>query len=372
MRFAVVEYNSKSGDIWRHADKHPNYLANPLTEIDPTSFGCYVSALKGEHVPLTKLATAGPAPLTLLRKVFKRLTGKWPLYSLQYLSRFDVILMVHQLSDAHELVAATRRLKNKLPQLIIIGVPTQPYGPLREAVDDNHSVRQQLIDFIDACDIFVSVVRNTVGWYEDLAQTPVKYLPQPYPSAFAGQNFLPRNQKDPIILVAGVTQRDDIKKGQLVAKALQKKFPHYQIQIPKVPDLSYNARNLHGTQYKEQPFEQWREHLKTLARATLVINTDYTQTRGRVQTDCAAVGTVSLGANSDGQRDLYPSLMGSPSDTVEQLVAQASQLLTNPDHYQQTADTACERLAKYDYSESADRLRLLVKTFRQSSGKTSP
>lgn len=374
MKFAVIEYSSKSGAVWKHTDEHPNYLADPQKEIDPTSFGCYVSALKGEHVPLTGLIV-GPVEQVsnyaiVYRKVFKRLSGSWPkAYSIEYLKKFDTILMVHQLSDAHEMVSLTRRLKKAKPETFIAGVPTQPYRILRESVEKDQKAKHDLVDFINACDVFVVVVKNTVRWYKSMSKVPVVYVPQPYPTSFASQNFLPRQKKGKSILVAGVTQRNNIKQGQTVARELQKKFPEYLIYVPKVHDMDYDETNLKDARYELFPFEQWRDHLKTLAKTMLVINTDYTLTRGRVQTDCAAVGTPSIGGNSDGQRDLFPELVSSKDTSVAELVTLGTKLLTDDGYYNSVATYASEQLKKYDYEESATRMHMLVRTCEKTSEK---
>lgn len=363
MKFAVVEYRSKSGGIWRHTNSRPNYLADPQTEIDPTSFGCYVSALAGEHIPLTALITGPvnnlPGPVRFYRKIVKRLTGSWPAYNIDYLMSFDVLLVVHQLSNAHEMSrlvsnVTMKQFNNRRP--FVIGVPTQPYGLLKAATDADRQARQNLIDFINHCDVFISVVRSTVGWYEDLSPKPVKYLPQPYPVSYATQFAQPRVKKDKSILVAGVTQRPNIRQGQLVARELQKKFPAYRILIPKVPDNDYDLTNLATSRYTVLPFEPWRDHLLTLAKTMLVINTDYTQTRGRVQTDCAAVGTISLGGNSDGQDDLWPALRSTPATPTQELIKHGVRLLADATFYDQTAANAANQLKKYDYPACAVRL----------------
>ncbi len=366
MKFAVLEYNSKSGDVWRHTAAKPNYLANPQKEIDPTSFGCYVSALSGEHIPLKGLIT-GPvttvsSPTRFYRKLVKRITGSWPSYNIDYLLQFDALLVVHQLSDAHEMVHVLRQLKaqrkNNRPRLI--GVPTQPYGQLRPAVESDPKTRQNLVSFINECDVFVSVVLSTIGWYENLSQTPIKYLPQPYPVDYAAQQWKPRSQKEKTILVAGVTQRENIKQGQIVARELQKKFPEYTITVPKVAEYEYDFSELAHTNYTVLPFEQWQEHLQTLAKTTLVINTDYTQTRGRVQTDCAATGTPSLGGNSDGTLDLFPELVSQPETSTETLIKTGEQLVTDEAYYHKVTTHARTALEKYNYEESAKRLQQLA------------
>src|SRR3989338_8201006 len=134
MRFAVIEYTSKTGNIWRHRPGQPNYLEDPVKVIDPTSFGCYVSALAGEHIPLTKLIGTHH----LLKRAVKKITGSWPRnYPLDYLKKFDTLLVVHQISNAHEIAAFVKRLKRELPHLFILGVPTQPYGLLRPHLENN-------------------------------------------------------------------------------------------------------------------------------------------------------------------------------------------------------------------------------------------
>lgn len=378
MKFAVLEYNSKSGEVWRHTDTKPNYLADPKKEIDPTSFGCYVSALAGEHIPLEGLIV-GPvtkicSPTRFYRKLIKRVSGSWPSYNIEYLLQFDALLVVHQLSDAHEMVNVLRKIRAKRVastpsnspsdrgrnRPYLIGVPTQPYGQLRPATEADPKAHQNLVDFINECDVFVSVVLSTVGWYENLSQTPITYLPQPYPVDFAANYRQPRDKKDKTILVAGVTQRENIKQGQIVARELQKQFPAYQIIIPKVEEYDYDFSELTSAKYTVLPFEQWQGHLQTLAKTTLVINTDYTQTRGRVQTDCAAVGTPSLGGNSDGAVDLFPELVSQPETSTSDLIKLGEKLLTDGAYYENIITHARGALQKYDYERSAERLRSLA------------
>ncbi|MFH1353924.1 MAG: hypothetical protein ABIH36_01425 [bacterium] len=362
MNFAVIEYTSKSGQVWRHRPGQPNYLQDPAKVIDPTSFGCYVSALAGEHIPLTKLIGTG----SLLKRIIKKLTGSWPQnYSLEYLRKFDCLIVVHQISNAHEVTAFVERLKRELPRLFIFGVPTQPYGILKPHLEKNDRARHNFVEYMNACDVFLTVVKDTKSWYESLTTTPVEYLPQIYPAHFAAKFFKAQQQKDKVLFVAGVTSRPEIIRGLRVARALQKEFPDYIIQVTRIPGIDMNLSELAGANYEVLPFQQWRQHLPELAKKMLVINTDYTLTRGRVQVDCAAVGTPSLGANSDGQTDLYPLLASRPETSVEELVSLGQKLLTDETYYQQTVQTAQHKLQKYDYEESAVRLQLLVKSYRK-------
>lgn len=368
MNFAVLEYTSKTGKIWHHTPEHPNYLADPVKEIDPTSFGCYVSALAGEHIPLTSLIL-GPdsktsKPIQLYRKAVKRITGDWPQYNIDYLRQFDALLIVHQLSDAHELVSLLKKLRENTKRPLMLGVPTQPFGILKDAFAKDSNAKTDFINFMDGCDVFISIVEDTVDWYQNMTKTKVIYVPQPYPSAFASQNFLPREQKEKTILLAGVTQRDNIKKGHLVATELKKRFPDYEILIPRVQDMDYDFSLLKNTAYKLQPFEKWHDHLKTIAKSMLVINTDFTFTRGRVQTDCAATGTPSLGCNSDGQKDLFPDLFITSDTPVETIVQQAIRLIEDPAYYTSITTQARENLEKYDYKQSAERLTALINSLK--------
>lgn len=374
MKFAVVEYTSKSGKIWRHQEGKPNYLADPEKEIDPTSFGSYVSALGGEHIPITGFITGDinkPNKVTVVfNKVYKRLTGSWPqTYSIKYMEKFDFILLVHQLSDAHEITAFGQRLKQTYPHIFIVGVPTQPYGLLRKKLDDDPKTTQELTDFIDACDVFLSVVKETKDYYANMSSTEVVYLPQIYPTHYASKQFLPWEKKDKSIFVAGITDRPDIAKGFLVAKQLQKEFPEYDIKVTQIPGVEMDFSNLEGATYSIAPFDPWREHLPWLAKQAMVINTDYTLTRGRVQVDAAAVGTPALGSNSDGQTDLFPELAATEDTSVETLVEMGRKLLSDHEYYAKTAQYGLERLKKYDFEESAARILLLVKSHQEGIDK---
>lgn len=366
MKFGVVEYSSKTGTVWRHHDDHPNFLADPQKEMDPTSFGCYVSALKGEHIPLLGLILGPVAEvsprLRLWRRSFKKITRSWPAnYSLDYFSSFDVLLVVHQISDGHEVTALTKRLRAAYPQLCIMGVPTQPYGILKQHMDVNPEWLADFKEFMSNCNVFISIVKQTVPLWQQLSRTPVVYLPQPYPTTYTQQFFKSRNQKQKRIFVAGVPTRDDIKRGYLVAQKIQEHLPEYTIHVTETPEGAWPRELLQTARYEILPFEQWREHLATLSQTSLVINTDYTLTRGRVQVDCAAVGTPSIGANSDGQVDLYPQLPADANTSVEILVEQGLRLLQEEGWYTSIARYAHQQLEHLGYEQSAARLRELAR-----------
>lgn len=357
MKFAVIEYTSKTGMIWQHTSQRPNYVCDPQTEIDPTSFGCYVSALEGEHIPITYLVKP-----TLWKRTYKKITGSWPPYDISYLKQFNVLLIVHQISNGHEVTALTQRIRKELPHIKILGVPTQPYGILKDHWEEHPTWLKDFRLFMDTCHVFITIVQSTLPVWKKLTTTPVEYIPQPYPDHFAGKHFKPLHLKEKIIFVAGRTARNNISKGLQAAALLQKKFPDYIIHVTKIdePNEVFNTSALEDAKYTFEPFQPWREHLEYLSKASLVINTDYTQTRGRVQADCAAVGTPSIGADSDAQVDLFPDLPASHKQSVNDIVSQGHQLLADTTFYNQVAKKAQSRLTEYAYVKSADRIRRLV------------
>lgn len=357
MKFAVLEYRSKTGSIWRHTPQKPNYLCDPQTEMDPTSFGCYVSALAGEHIPITTLVRP-----TIIKRLYRKIIGRWPAYDISYLKQFSTLLIVHQISDGHEITALTKRIRTQLPHIKILGVPTQPFGILRDHWAEHPVWLQDFKEFMDTCHVFVTIVESTLPQWQKMTKTRVEYVPQPYPVEFAGKNFKTHSEKQKIIYVAGRTDRYNIAKGLQVAARLQSKFPEYEIQVTKIdePGEVFDTAGLGNARYTFQPFMAWREHLAYLANCMLVINTDYTQTRGRVQADCAAVGTPSIGADSDAQVDLFPGLPAHPKQDISELLNQATHLLTSSDYYAEVVRTAGERLQRYSYTKSATRLRQLV------------
>lgn len=78
--------------------------------------------------------------------------------------------------------------------------------------------------------------------------------------------------------------------------------------------------------------------------------------------DCAAVGTPSIGADSDAQLDLYPSFASTPKTKVEEITNTAISLLSNSDLYIKTTNFATNKLPFYNYPASATRVNELVKS----------
>ena len=354
MKFAVIEYDSKSGDIWRHTKQRPNYLADPKNEIDPTSFGCYVSAMSGEHIPLTSLINSR----NLAKRIYRKIIGYWPPnYSLGYLSSFDAILVVYDMYHAVELNTFIKRVAEQYPDIVRIGVPTQPFGILKDQWEIHSESKPQIQEFMKYSQRFITIVNETKKTWQKMTDTKVVYLPQPYPVDFVKKYFVKESKKDKVIFVAGVTERNNIMKGLQVAKEIQNRKPAYEIHVTDKLDTD----TIQESQVVRKPFLPWREHLQYLGTTSLVINTDYTQTRGRVQVDCAATGTPSIGANSDAQRDLYPDLPADKNTSVPTLVEQAISIIDDSENFQKIVTKAHEKLDGYNYENSADRITQLIK-----------
>lgn len=356
MSFAVVEYSSKSGAIWQHTAGKPNYLSDPAREIDPTSFGCYVSAMAGEHIPLTKIINTASVSNRLYRKII----GHWPQnYSLDYFGKFERLLIVHEAANSRTITDFIIRLKRRYPHLKILGVPTQPYGLLRMQWERDPRIMTGLQEFSQACHAFITIVKSTTGVWQNITARPVYYLPQPYPVEYAADYWRPLTQKKPIIFIPGVTDRPHIILGHQIAAVLQKQFPDHVIHVTATPDTPLDLSALAGAHYQVQPFLPWHQHLRYLSSVKLVINTDFTQTRGRVQMDCAAVGTPSVGADSDAQVDLFPQQAAGPRDSQAEILAAARSLLANEAKYSETVNFARRKLPFYNYEQSAQRINQL-------------
>lgn len=423
MRFACIEYTTKTGKIWRPTPEKPNYLCDPEKEIDPTSFGCYTTALDGEHLPLTGLVYNSlqqpPSKIRRLRQdLFRRKRGVFGPYSLQYLKKFDVLLVIYQISNDREIVRFTQRVRSELPGTILVSCSSPPFGRLREHWKDHPETAARYRAFLDESHVNMNVCRATVPWYRAFSTTPSLYLPQPYPvehalqvvkarggdatggppmpassapsppppSSVLGEGVSapggagpsstelgtgravardagsggeerqdPRAYGRPILYVAGDTVRPDIMTGHLVARVLQHRHPDLLIRVTKTPEFRLNTAFLEGTRYEVVPFRPWAEQLRELAAARLVINTDLWWTRGRVPADCAAAGVPCVGTTSDGQAELWPELAAPDSTDTDRLVALAERSLTDEEFRARCVSKAQRRLANYNFSRTVER-----------------
>lgn len=368
MKFCCVEYTTKTGRVWVPSVEHPNYLADPIRVIDPTSFGSYTTALNGEHVPLSGVVLGhlghGYPFQGLFQRIHRRLTGRWGLYSLSYFKKFDTMLAVYDWRRGREIAEFVRRVREELPHIVVVGVPTQPFGALRESWRVEENLRP-LVEFYNNCHAVLSVVRATVPYQQALTKTPVVYIPQPYPVEYAERYWHSEPEKDRILFVAGETTRPDILAGHLAARMIQQRHPELTIHITKTPGSPLNTHILDGTRHGITPFRPWREHLTYLSRVKIALNTDTWWTRGRVQADCAAVGTPSIGGPSDGQQELFPDLLIRDVEDFPLILDLASRLLGDLEFYEKVTMRAKHRLASYNFTAATERFHRLVQCIRE-------
>lgn len=365
MNFACIEYTTKTGKIWRHRPERPNYLCDPEKEIDPTSFGCYTSALNGAHIPLAGLIYGSlEAPPSALRRsrqdVARRLTGQFRPYDLSFLKNLDVLLVIYQLSNDAEIVRFTERIRKELPNTLLVSCSSPPFGRLREHWKNHPETIARYQAFLDSTHVNMNVCRATVPYYRVLTTTPSLYLPQPYPVEYALEQTAGNRAAKPVIYVAGDTVRPDILTGHLIAKTLQQRHPELLIRVTKTPEFSLNTAFLREARFEIAPFRPWAEQLRELADVRLVINTDLWWTRGRVPVDCAAAGIPCVGTTSDGQTELWPDLAAADSTNVDQLIALAERTLTDEAFRASVIAKARRRLAQYAYGPTVERFTRAV------------
>lgn len=263
------------------------------------------------------------------------------------------------------------RLRHDVPHAVVIGVPTQPFGQLRERWRNRRHL-SALLRFYDACHAVMSIVRATVPYQQSMTDTPVVYLPQPYPAAYAARFWRAGRDKDRIIFLAGETSRPDILAGHLAAAELHRWRRDCMIHVTATPGSPPNTRLLEGTPHEVIPFRPWREYLPYLSRTLLVINTDAWWTRGRVQADCAAVGTPSVGGPSDGQCELFPDLLARDVEDFRPMIQHAVRLVDDMAYYEVICARAKRRLESYSYAKTAQRFMTLVELARAGRAREFP
>lgn len=369
MRFACVEFTTKTGKIWRPTPERPNYLCDPIKEIDPTSFGCYTSALNGEHFPLTGLMYGSlEKPPSLLQRVrqdaARRSRGMFGPYDLSVLKRFDVLLVIYQLSNDDEIVRFVQRVREELPDITVVSSSSPSFGRLREEWKEDPERASRYQTFLNATHLNMNVCRATVPFYRLLTTTPSLYLPQPYPVEYALSQTQEISERRPIVYVAGDTVRPDILTGHLIAKTLQQRHPELLIRVTKTPEFPLNTAFLAGARFEVTPFQPWKEQLRLLASCRVVINTDLWWTRGRVPVDCAAAGVPCVGTTSDGQTELWPELTAPDSTNVDSLIALAERVLTDDTFRTTVVAKAQRRLAHYAYGPSVHRFTKSIELAR--------
>ncbi len=377
VRFACVEWNTKSGGIWRPTPERPNYFCDQRREIDVNSFGCWTSALNGEHIPLHWFEDGKERPgvhepvsfpdrikFSMRRRLKRPLRFK----NLSYVKRFDVILVCHFLERHDDLLQFLKEAKSATPEVLFLGTHgTYNLGRVREWWRDPGWYRS-FAEFVNASDLFLIVNRAALGYLQLVSEKPIAYAPPFYPTEFAKSFYRPLEGKEKILYIAGKTDRLDIMASLLVARELQRRHPEFLIRLTDWGDM--NLEPLRGTHYEVLPRTAWQPYLQETAKAFMILNTDIWWTNGRVALDAAAVGTPCIGCNSNGQSECFPDLAVSDIEGVRKGIALAEQLMADPLFYREIQRKAMEKVESFSYENSRRRFETLVSTLREGRTPT--
>ncbi len=366
IKFACIEYSTKSGEIWQKKPGRPNYLCDPKKEIDPTSFGAFTSALSGEHIPVSYLRIPkkqGSLNFKIRRSfdLLQEKINQEPIYhNLEYIKKFNLILVLIHSFSMPLMAELLPRLKKINPKALYLGSIDSPLGKLREVwKKDREFIAFKR--FADQCDIFINVNRAAQKYLEYITKSKVIYFPQFYPYKFAKKFYKTRDQKENSILVGGDSSRTDNLAGQHVVIQIQKKYPEILIKIVNFPGLNITPLKMAKARFKTIPFVPWQKHLKRLSRFLIVINMDNIWTLGRLQADCAAVGTPSVGLNSNNQMEMFPDLSTLDVQGIDQTVLLSEKLIVDQNFYQEIQAKAKAKVAESSYQKSRERLLEVLK-----------
>ncbi len=375
MKFACVELYTKSGKIWDGAGGKPNYLCNPKNEIDNSSFGCWTSAMQGEHVPLSwfklrkipsKIYHSQLAP-RMSRfnyagySLFSRMANKAfeDFHNLEYLSKFDVVLVdIHEYSiQAMAKFIVSAKKMQKRP--IFLGVFGVTFNIIREALKDPETF-SYFKTFIDNCDVFLNWGNEAISEYlKFYTDTPVVNFPMFYPYEFTKRFFRPYQEKEKIIFISGHTQRTDHVLSLLIAKKIQAKYPDFFIETIGRP--GQNLETLKGARYGVVPFLNWTNYLDHTGKTYMIIDMDNTWTSGRTVNDAAAVGTPCIGINSGNQGRLFPDLACLDVIDTKRAFSLGCRLIEDRQFYESMQSKATKKLEESSYENSVKSLKKLLK-----------
>ena len=373
MKFACIEFNTKSGNIWRPTPERPNYLCDPRREIDATSFGCWTSALDGEHIPLhwfidgkSRGGVNSDATLSrrIKRKISRKLCGKRLKFkNIDYMKKFDVIAICHNIFFPDEMVQLLRAARKASPETIFLSTHgVYNLGRLRENWR-NPEWFSGLKEFFDMSDIVLAVNRKGVDYLQLATSTPVVYFPPFYPYEYTKGHFVSTEKKEKIIFIAGDTSRIDNMLSVFVAKEIEKKHPDFTISLQRWPNM--NLAPLEGSKYETLPLLEWQEYLELTGKSYLMLNFDFWWTNGRVAKDAAAVGTPCVGGNADSQMELFPDLVCEDVAGVKTAIKLGSKLIDDTEWYQEMQNKASRKLEAYSYENSKKRFEKMIDCFKR-------
>ena len=173
IQFACIEFNTKSGSIWCPTPERPNYLCDPKKEIDIGSFGSWTSALNGEHIPLHWFIDGKPRRgvsevpsfhRTLVYRAWKRFKRefwkdkpeKLQFNNLNYLEKFNVVLVCFHLLYHSEMTQFLLKAKEKHPDKIFLTTHPFNLGRVREYWRDPYWYKN-FVTFVNHGDIVIIV-----------------------------------------------------------------------------------------------------------------------------------------------------------------------------------------------------------------------
>ena len=373
MKFACVEAYTKSGEIWRPTASRPNYLCDQKREIDVTSFGCWTSALGGEHIPLSWFVTgrkgrpAHQSPSFFERAVHKTkktLYGEnFPYRNLEYVRKFDVAVVCHHLDDHWEMLHFLRHAKAVSPKTLFLGTHgSYNLGRVRERWR-NPAWYRSFVDFVNAADLFFIVNRAGVDYLQRASKQPIIYFPPFYPTEYTQRFYRSLEAKEKVIYIAGNTRRLDVMASLLIARELQERHPEFVIRLTDWGEM--NLEPLKGSRYEMIPRTPWQEYLEMTSTVWLILNTDVWWTNGRVALDAAAVGTPCIGCNANGQMECFSDLVCADIEGIGRASELAERLLRDPQFYGEIQEKARRRLESYSYENSRRRFETLVSDLRK-------
>lgn len=372
MKFACIDYRTKSGKIWKAVENKPNYLCNPDNEIDHTSYGTWTSALQGEHIPL-RWIVEGKFDLpyielikrqaSLMQRILLKLrkskiqqsTNPINFANIDYLKRFDLILLCMHYEVPDVFADLAKSIKDQFPSKILLTTHgTFNLGRVREFWRNNNWFKN-FKNFINSGDAFVIVNPGTESYFELVCKKPIIYFPQLYPIEYTKKFFRNYSDKEDVIFIGASTQRMDNVWSALLAKKIQNDLPQFKIRVIGTNDFNFEV--LKGSQYDILPRLNWEKYLFETSKCKLIINMDNWWTNGRVPTDAAAVGTPCIGVNAGRQIELFPSLTFDDVVGNEEALKTIKQLLKSEEMFNKVTDYAYRTLKKYDYEEGAERIR---------------
>ncbi|MBI4436395.1 MAG: glycosyltransferase [Candidatus Omnitrophica bacterium] len=373
MKFACVELLTKSGGIWRPTPERPNYLCDQRREIDVNSFGCWASALEGEHIPLSWFVTGKKGrPARQKATLFERGVHKakkilfkenLSYRNLEYVKQFDVVLVCHHESAHWEMLHFLKKAKAISPTTLFLATyGAYQLGRVRELWRNPRWYRS-FMEFIETSDLFLIVNRAAQDYFQLVTHKPIVYFPPFYPYDYTRRFFRQREDKEKTIFVAGNTERVDILAGLLRARDFQRRHPEYLIKLTDWGKM--NLEPLRRCRYEILSRIPWQKYLEETSRALFILNTDIWWTNGRVPLDAAAVGTPCIGCNANGQKECFPDLVCADIEGTAKALELAERLLNDAPFYEATQKKALSQLEGYSYENSRKRFETLVTEIRE-------